>query len=331
MFKENKKMKSKILLLLRAVVSLILMAVLIYVMRGSIPKMLEALKRLPLPILMIGFSLFLISVFIMSLRLKILLAAQEISLNVRNIFKLTFVGYFFSSFLPTSVGGDVVKAFYISKASNKAIQSYTSVFMDRLLGMSSIFLIATGSLFYTKNNFQLHLESLLPILLIGNILFLIFLFNKRAAKALSSILTPIMPVKLKEKFRNVYNVMHNYKKHKQAIAKCLLISIVGQATAFLATYFFGLGLDSHIPLAYVFLVLPVASIVSMIPSLYGTGPREMAIVLILSPVIGKEKALAIALLWLGILLATAVIGGVIYVIMGMYKTRPEVLSAQGIG
>lgn len=294
--------------------------------RGSISKMLDAVKRLPLSILLFGFLLYSISIFIASFRLKILLATQNIFLHITNIAKLTFVGYFFSSFLPTSVGGDVVKAFYISKASNKTIQSYTSVFMDRFLGMCTIFLIATGALFYTKEIPKSHFKWLLPLLLIASGLFLIFLFNRQLTKRFSSILVPLVSVKVKEKFKKIYDVMHNFTNHKLQIMECILISVAGQVTAFSAVCIFALGLNSHLPLKFVLLAMPIASIVSMLPSIYGMGPREMSIVIILSPFIGRDKALAIAFLWLGLLLTTALIGGIIYILMGRYRIKPGDLT-----
>ena len=315
-------MKSKALLVIRAAVSLVLMATLIYIVRGSIPKMVDAIKHLPLPILLFGFLLFLLAIFIVSFRLKTLLATQNIFLNITHIVKLAFVGYFFSSFLPTSVGGDVVKAFYISKASKKTMQSYTSVFIDRFLGMSTIFLIATGALFYTKEIPRAYFRWLLPLLLLGSVLFLIFLFNMRLAKMFSSILAPLIPTKIKEKIKDIYNAMYNFKKCKLEIMKCILISIAGQVTAFSAIYVFILGLNSHIPFKFILLAMPIASIASMLPSIYGVGPREMSIVIILSPFIGKDKALAVAFLWLGVLLMTALIGGIIYFLIGQYKIKP---------
>ena len=146
------------------------------------------------------------------------------------------------------------------------------------------------------------------------------------AKILSFLLAPAMPVKLKEKFKNVYEALYDYKKHKLEITKCLLISIVGQVIAFSATYVFGFGLNSQIPFKFVLLAMPVACIAGMIPSIFGIGPREMSIVIILSPLIGREKALAIAFLWLGVLLATALIGGIIHSLMGLYKIEPSDLT-----
>lgn len=316
-------MNRRIMLILRTGISAALMAALIYMTRESVPKMIEALAELPFYVFPAGLALFFASIVIASFRLRILLSAQGIKLNIAKIAKLTLLGYFFSSFLPTSVGGDVVKALYISSESKKPISSYTAVFMDRFLGMSTIFLMATVALLLSARAFSLRGKWLLPALLGASVLTLAFFFDKRMARKLSRLLGPMIPGRLKKKLQNIYEAMHNFKGHKSAIAGSALISIAGQITAFSSVYVFGLGLGSHIPFKVVLLAMPIASIVSMVPSLYGTGPREAAVLMILSPFMGREKALAIALLWLGVLLATAFAGGIIYGVMGL-KKRPVV-------
>ncbi len=316
-------MKTKMVVLVRAVISVVLMGLLLYMMRGSIPEMIRTIKRLPVYIFLFGLSLFFISLLTASLRLKILLATQKIALRFAHLVRLTFVGYFFNSFLPTAVGGDVVKAFYVSKASGKTMSSYMSVFIDRFIGMSSIFLIATAALFFTAHMPQHHLQWSLPLLVVCSLFIVLFLFDKRLAQILFSAIRPLTPHSLREKLKNMYEAIHNYRHYKYEVVMCLFISMVGQCIAFSAAYVFGIGLGADISLKSVLLAMPVASIVSMIPSINGMGPREMSIVVILSPVIGKEIALAIAFLWLGILLATALIGGLLYAMMGLYKMKPS--------
>jgi len=317
-------MKLKTLPVIRVAVTLVLMTALIYMVRGSIPKMFDAITRLSVSILFLGFLLFLLSNFIVSFRLKILLDTQDIFLTIPYIVRLTFMSYFFSSFLPTSVGGDVVKAIYISKASNRAVLSYTSVFIDRFIGMVTIFLIAITAFFYTKEAPKTYFMWLLLLLAISG-LFLIFLFNRRFAKIFTFFVTPLVSDKLKEIFRNIYDAMHNFKNYRLKIMECFAISILGQAVAFAAIYVFALGLNSYISFKFALFAMSMASIVSMLPSIYGMGPREMSIVVILGPVIGKDKALAIAFLWLGLLLTTALIGGIIYGLMGQHRIRPSTL------
>ncbi|MBL7071310.1 MAG: flippase-like domain-containing protein [Candidatus Omnitrophica bacterium] len=312
-------MKRKISLVIRATVSIALMAVLIYMVRDSIPKMLTALKGVPVSIILFAYALFVISTITASVRLKILLSTKKISMTLFDIVKLTFVGYFFSSFLPTAVGGDVAKAFYISKASGRAINSYTTVFMDRFLGMCSLFLLAIGAFFCLKEIPKSGLHLLLPLLLLAGLLISVFLFNKRFAGSVGRAFTSFIPKKIKEKARDIYEAIHSFKNFKLKLLECLFISAVGQSTAFVSVYILAIGLKSPLPLMAVLLVMPISAIVSMVPSIYGTGPREMSIVILLSPFIGKDGALAIAFLWLGLLLTTALIGGIIHLVMGRYK------------
>ena len=310
-------MKSKILLVIRALVTFILLAVLMYMVRDSIPKMIGAIRRLPLSVAICGLSLFSLSALIISIRLKILLATQKIFVSVVNITRLTFMGYFFSSFLPTSIGGDVVKAFYISKLSDRPMQSYTTVFMDRFIGMATIFLVATGALLCTKEVPKSYFSWVLPLLLIVSATLLLLMFNRNLAKKLSLIL----PAKIKGKFKDIYEAVYNFANHKPQVLQCVFISMAGQIVAFSIAYIFVRGLGAYVPLKFVLIAMPIASVASMVPSIYGTGPREMAMVFVFSPFIGKDKALAVAFLWLGLLLAVALIGAIIYAFMGRYKIR----------
>lgn len=316
-------MKQKIFFVIRAATSLVLMTVLIYMGRDSIPRMIESVKNIPLDSVLLGFLMLMISIFIASLRLMILLVTQDIFISLAGLIKLTFVGYFFSSFLPTSVGGDVVKAFYISKASSKTIFSYTTVFIDRFIGMCAIFLLALCALFYSKEIPKSYINWLLPLLLAVSILFVILLFNKRFAKIFGSILKPFMPPEIRQRIKDIYDTLYGFKMFKFELFQCFVLSIVGQVIAFLAVYIFALGLKSYIPLKIVLLAMPVASIVSMLPSVNGVGPREMSIVILLSPFVGKDKALAIAFLWLALLLIMALIGGIIHMLTGHYKVSAK--------
>ena len=49
---------------------------------------------------------------------KLLLAAQEISLPFRDAFSLTMIGGLFSTVMPSTVGGDVVKGYYVARRAS---------------------------------------------------------------------------------------------------------------------------------------------------------------------------------------------------------------------
>jgi len=324
-------MKKNIWLIVRTAISIGLMAVLLYMMRDSIPKMLMAVKNIPIALIAAAYAIFALSIVIMSFRLKLLLATKNIFLRFPDFVRLTYIGYFFSSFLPTAVGGDVVKAFYVSQASGSAVSSYTTIFMDRFLGMCSLFTLVIAGLICSKNIPNFGLNWLMPVILLVCAAMFAFFFNKRFANFSTRIFTPLIPVKVAEKIKKIYAAVHGFKKHKPRLFQCLLISMTGQAVAFTSAYVIALGLSATVPFKAILLAMPIASMASMIPSIYGTGPREMSMVIILSPFAGDDKALAIALLWLGLLLTSAFIGGIIHLAMGSDKLKTTGLNENGKG
>jgi len=59
----------------------------------------------------------------------------------------TFVG----TFLPASVGGDAVRAFSVSRERVSAADAVASVFMDRMLGVASLFVLAVPGIFLARD------------------------------------------------------------------------------------------------------------------------------------------------------------------------------------
>jgi len=281
--------------------------------------MLEALGNLSPVIFMVGILCFLVSVAVISLRLKLLLSTQDINMGGFYLIKLSLMSYFFSSFLPTSAGGDFVKAFYIAKSSGRTLESYTTVFIDRFIGMFTIFLLGSAALLGLGGFAKYSFRWLLPALLGISIIFFLFIVNKKAAKGLSRFFIHMAPERLNRILSKTYNAMHMIKNHKEKIVIALFLSILGQVVCFAAIYFFARDLGSSISLKLALLVMSIATVLSMMPSIYGVGPREMSIVFILGPIIGEDKGLLIAFLWLCLLLTMSLLGGITYALFGKYK------------
>lgn len=305
--------------ILRFAISLVLMAVLIYFMRDGLPGMIKTLKQTSLYFFALGAIIYVFSILLASLRLRVFLRLQGIKMGVGDVFRINLIGYFFSSFLPTSIGGDIVKAVYISRECGKNTPAYISIFIDRFIGMFTIVLIAAAAVFVVKDTSGLHLVCLLPVLIALSFMFIIILYNKKFTKKFLPLVNFFIPPKFTHGIRDIYNAMHGYRHHGKEMAGCFMLSLAGQIIAFTAVYFLALGIKSYVSLKVALLVMPVASIVSMLPSINGMGPREVSIVIMLKPFIGASAAGAIAFLWLGLLLLTSAIGGIVYMFAGHYR------------
>ena len=62
-------------------------------------------------------------------------ARQDLPFTLGNAFRLGLLGFFFSTFLPGSVGGDLVKAAGIAREQSRRTVAVATVIMDRIMGL----------------------------------------------------------------------------------------------------------------------------------------------------------------------------------------------------
>jgi len=79
---------------------------------------------------------------LIGLRWWILLRTQSVFIPFWAAVRLHFLGTFYNNFMPGSVGGDLVRAWYVKKHSDRWFQAALSVFVDRAVGLASTLAIA---------------------------------------------------------------------------------------------------------------------------------------------------------------------------------------------
>lgn len=89
--------------------------------------------------LALAFVFFAAAVPITMVRWWVLVRAQDLPFTLGNAMRLGFLGFFFSAFLPGSVGGDLVKAAGIARGQSRRTVAVATVVMDRLIGLWGLF------------------------------------------------------------------------------------------------------------------------------------------------------------------------------------------------
>jgi hypothetical protein len=95
----------------------------------------------------ITLSVFVVGQVIVGLRWWLLLRTQSIYISVAAAVRLNFLGWFYNNFMPGAVGGDLLRAWYVTKHTAKRFEAALSVFVDRVVGLFSTLVIA--AFFYT--------------------------------------------------------------------------------------------------------------------------------------------------------------------------------------
>lgn len=309
-------------ILVRTLISVFFIGLLFFMVRGDIPTITAVLKSINRPLLALAVGISLCTVLILSKRLQLIFAAEDVKIRFFEVLNLTFVGYFFNNFLPTSVGGDIVKAMCASRITKEPVKSVTSVLMDRIFGLFTFVMIPSITLLFFMKEIQnpavpAMIYSFLGVALACSLL----LFSRRVAKRFQFVGRLLDAVHWGEKVKRIFEGLHNFRNHKGVVLEAMVLSIVGQSVNIFVIYLMAVALGAHANAVYFFLLVPVVHLLSMLPSLNGLGIREGAYVYFLSPYVGKEYAAAVGVLWLGLLLFLSLIGGITYLVRHDYHVK----------
>lgn len=307
--------------LLRVTVSVLLIAILLYIMRDKYGEIFGALKKASIPMFGLALLFFIFATFIASYRLKLIIHTQgDIPIKFMDVVSLTFIGYFFNNFLPTSIGGDVVKAYYLSRKTDDKTGSFTSVFVDRAIGLFTMIFMAFIALCFAGTGIvDDPIRYMIYAITVFSIVAITFMTNKKFAKKFSVLLVLVRP--MEERLRKVYNAINKYRHHTRLLIESLAISVLSQIMFFASIGMLIFSIGSRISPIDIFLRVPITSAMSLLPSINGLGVREGSTVLLFGPLIGKEKAFVVSILWLLVLLSVSIIGGIIYLVSPQFKIK----------
>ncbi|MBI5328377.1 MAG: flippase-like domain-containing protein [Deltaproteobacteria bacterium] len=246
----------------------------------------------------------------------------SMNISFPKVLSIYFVGMFFNNFMPSMVGGDIAKGYYLYKVSGKGGAVVASLFMDRYAGFSALVAITTvaaviGYQLVKGTIVPLLLVSLISAYIIGSLVLWVKAFHGWALKILSR----LKLLGLNEKIDSLYKSIIRYKGVYVILSKAFMLSLIIQSAVIVSYYILSVGLGMSLPFGYFFLLIPLTTAVAMLPiSLAGLGIREGAFVFLFTKVGATHaEALSLSLLWFFISVFINLIGGIEYIRLGSVK------------
>ena len=124
---------------LRLVGTLLTLLLLIYLLsRQGWGEIGEAIRQIPLWRFGLALGLMMVSRLAVSGRWHVLLRAVELDISAGQTIRLTFAGLFASNFLPTTIGGDVIRLAGAMQLKFDGAICAASLVVDRLVGMAGM-------------------------------------------------------------------------------------------------------------------------------------------------------------------------------------------------
>lgn len=213
---------------------------------------------------------------LLTLRWYLLLTCQGVPASFSAVTRITCIGLFFNSFMLGSVGGDVIKAFYIAKGNaGHRTRAIMSIFIDRIIGLEALLILAFMTLLFNYKFIIANpaLRALLPgigICILGSFAAAAAVFSKRTKNIFIAIgfktLLAFLPKR--DILINSYNALHSYSSNKKKLAQALMISFLTHMIMLYIFYIIGreigetlipfLGYCSIVPAGVIALSIPIA-------------------------------------------------------------------------
>jgi len=283
------------------------------VLRGqNWSELYKALKQLNLLVLTCSVLLFYLANLVIAYRWYRLLIAQGIDLNLLPTVKIHFLGMFYNNVMLSSVGGDLLRAWYITHHTHKRLEAAFSVLFDRLIGLGSLILMALG--FYwlfplkdTTQKIKFKMGFNLIELLSENKSFILVVVAILIVLVVGVFLYPLTRKKIYKAYRAIADRMHKvldaiklYCRKPVTMFFSVILTFIAQSLSIIGCWFIGETMGIPVPFKYYFVFFPVGWVVSALPiSIGGIGVTEGALVMMfrLIPDVTLEQALILAICW----------------------------------
>jgi len=278
---DPKKSKKYLLLIVKALVSGTLLFLIIK--RSGLANIYSTIKGISPAFFAGSVALYLVSIYISCLRWRLLIVSAP---RLRRLFSLYIMGSFFNIMLPGLIGGDAVKAYYLYKETGNLPESMASIFMERYLGFTALFLI--GALAWPFAVPYLKDAGLLlwafPLFLVAFIIGSIVFFTLKAGKR----------IKLLSDFYGYFDFYG-----RKTLLKGLLYSFLVQALVIFQVFMLSKGFGHDFSILLFFVFIPVITALAVLPiSISGLGIREASFVVLFGAVgMGPEGATALSFSW----------------------------------
>ena len=209
--------------------------------------------------------------FLVSLRWQWLLRAQGIRLPLTKTIELSLIGAFFSLALLGAVTGDVVKVYYLGRATSvRRARAFGSILLDRIVGASALALVAAAGFWLAPAAIRkglLAIQCLAMSAAAGVAAFYAYLF------LVSDHHDPLLEVMKRlhknwartEPMLRIYEGIRCYHERRWIVTQALLLSVAMQLIAGWVFLQFAQALGDGVPLLGLYMVVPFALLVTAIP------------------------------------------------------------------
>jgi len=314
---EPSSARRYVVLALKIVVSIVLLSLLFS--KIDVAQLWAIARRASLQWFAVAMAIYSLNMIASTWRWHLLLEAQEVNVPRRWLLGSFLVASFFNNFLPSNIGGDVIRISDTAKAARSRTLAATVVLMDRVLGlMALIFVAAVGA----SAAGAVH-PAALPIwpmwlwagLLAGAAASAPAVLAPVGFSRLLQPLTVFHPEWVGGRIDTLIEILTRFRARPGTLARCFATAVFVQGTMVLYYFAVTYALHLNVALSDIAVIVPISFVVQMLPvSFGGFGVREATFSIYFSR-IGQpiESAIAMSLVGQALIILFSLTGAAVYI------------------
>lgn len=256
-------------------------------------------------------------------RWQAILTNFRIRTSLGSLIQLAFIGSFFNLCLPSAIGGDVFRAFYLSKRTARSMTTtLMSTLLERSGGLCALLMVGAAAALYWGLPAGSPVPGyLFPVMIAVYLLINLALFHSRLHRLFTRILKRLGLGRLEERMELVYEGLRTLIRNRGALVEVLAVSLVIQLGSVAVVWTVSHALPLQQPLPVFLVLIPIINLSIMVPvTINGFGLREGLYFLLFAALgVPEEQAVALSLLNTLAVALAALPGGVVY---SLYKRDP---------
>jgi uncharacterized membrane protein YbhN (UPF0104 family) len=273
--------------------------------------------------LTVAMAVYFVTVLVSVWRWALLLTAQHVPLPSGQLFGSYLVALFFNNFLPSNIGGDVVRIGATAKATRSKTLATTIVLADRAMGLLGLVLVAAcGTTMAVSASGQAALPLrpswLWAAFLFGVVSAVVALGWPAIVGRLLKPLTVFHPEWIGGRIESLTAALARFTQSPGALLTCFSAAAFVQLATVLFYLAVAYSLKVRISVWDLAVLVPVSGVVQMLPvSLNGFGVREATFTFYFTRIsLPIESALLLSLCATGLVMLFSLTGAAVYVARG---------------
>jgi glycosyltransferase 2 family protein len=306
--------KRKALIGAKVAVSLALLAYLLST--TDLGTLHDRFRRGDTMLLALGVVLYTATLAIATWRWRMLLHAQGYQASLGRLGASYLVATFFNNFLPSNIGGDVIRVRDSSAMTGSTTTSLAIVAIDRILGLGALYLLALGAWLLGPPALR-GLAGATPVLALMGVVFvtLAYVFFRPGIARRIMAATRLNTLRwAREKFEVVQEAVHVYRQEVGYVWGAFGASVALQTLIVFFYWDVAQSLLIPLPLLAAFLIVPLCALVQTVPvSFNGWGIRESVFIVYFRQLgLARESALAFSLAGAGLIALLSLPGAIVW-------------------